>query len=95
MQKDKPPTRCSLNGGMITWMRKRGMPFNETVHKVHIYKLAKLNKPRKKKFRIDTKLLAILNFDSHRTCVKIENELLGAKINHMVRESNVTGGLSV
>jgi hypothetical protein len=86
MQEEKPPTRYSLKGDMINWLRYKGIWIDETVHKVDLYKLEEFNKARKKKFWVDTKLTAfghtVLHFPPY-MCDLSVTELAWAKVKHV------------
>jgi hypothetical protein len=53
-QVDKPPTKSSLNRDMLEYLRRHGVPCEESMRKFTLFSFAEKIRPKKKVYHIDT-----------------------------------------
>ncbi|KAJ4432283.1 hypothetical protein ANN_20901 [Periplaneta americana] len=98
IQVDKAPSPYALKGDMIEWLRKKGVECNETMRKSDLYKLILPLKPKEKTYRIDNMLSGsghvVIRLPPY-MCDLNAIELAWSKIKRIVRDTNVTGDLSL
>lgn len=98
IQVDKAPSPYALKGDMIEWLRKKGVECNETMRKNDLYKLILPLKPKEKTYRIDNMLSGsghvVIRLPPY-MCDLNAIELAWSKIKRIVRDTNVTGDLSL
>ncbi|KAJ4440857.1 hypothetical protein ANN_10704 [Periplaneta americana] len=82
---------------MITWLRNKRFTSDESMRKGTIYKLVQVVKPKRKLYRIDSHLQSLGHTEVRLppyNCDLSAIELAWAKVKSVVREGNMTGGLS-
>ncbi|XP_068081808.1 uncharacterized protein [Anabrus simplex] len=98
VQQNKPPTKYAVKKEMKSWLERNYVPYGEDMRKSELFHLIEINKGPEKIFRIDEMSRShghdVIRLPPY-MCEFNAIELAWSKAKRIVRESNVTGDISM